>query len=57
MSEPTSGGTEPAPIVHTQSEPGKNHVSIQAFANFSLDDAQIFDLNGEGITVTIVTSN
>jgi len=35
----------------------KNNVSVEARANFDLDDAKIFDLNGDGLKVTIVAVN
>lgn len=34
-----------------------NHVNIETRANFSLDDSKIFDLNGEGLRVTVVAVN
>ena len=35
----------------------RNTVSIELKTHFELDDARIFDLNGKGITVTVVTEN
>jgi hypothetical protein len=32
-------------------------VTIELKAAFELDDARIFDLNGKGLTVAMVTSN
>lgn len=35
----------------------RNAAAIEVKAHFELDDARIFDLNGKGITVTVVTEN
>ncbi len=35
----------------------RNTVEIEVKTHFELDDARIFDLNGKGITLTVVTEN
>lgn len=35
----------------------RNSVQIEVKAHFELDDARIFDLNGSGLKVTVVTEN
>lgn len=48
-------GLEPRPVPDVRL--AKNAVSIEVKTHFELDDARIFDLNGEGIKVTVVTEN
>jgi hypothetical protein len=49
-------GSAAAPIPISANIP-KGRVNIEVKANFDLDDARIFNLNGEGLTITMVTSN
>jgi len=37
--------------------PAKNNVTLEAKANFNLDEAKVFDLNGDGLKVTVVAVN
>lgn len=36
---------------------GGNRVSIETKADFTLDESRIFDLNGEGLKITVVAVN
>jgi hypothetical protein len=36
---------------------GMNTVTIEVKTHFELDDSQIFNLNGDGIKITMVTEN
>lgn len=54
----------PTPSMSSPVNPGlqellrpRNAVSIEVKAHFELDDARIFDLNGDGLKVTVVTEN
>ena len=38
-------------------QPGANRVTIETKANFELDESRIFDLNGEGLKITVVAVN
>lgn len=40
----------------TVGAPG-NHVSIETKANFALDDHKVFDLNGDGLKLTVIAEN
>ena len=65
MSEPSSGLLTHAavsPEAAGQQASGfarkaMNTVSIEVKAHFELDDSQIFNLNGDGIKITMVTEN
>lgn len=36
---------------------GRNQVHIETRAQFALDDHRVFDLNGEGLKITVVAVN
>lgn len=38
-------------------QPGGNRVAIETKADFTLDESRIFDLNGEGLKITVVAVN
>lgn len=65
MSEPsnelrTTAAVSPDVSGHQTSGKGRkamNRVTIQVKTHFELDDSQIFNLNGEGIKITMVTEN
>lgn len=35
----------------------KNQVNIETKAHFTLDDAKVFDLNGDGLKLTVIAEN
>lgn len=41
----------------TATQAGRNRVTIETKADFELDESRIFDLNGEGLKVTVVAVN
>lgn len=36
---------------------GGNQVTIETKANFALDDHKVFDLNGDGLKLTVIAEN
>jgi hypothetical protein len=50
---PEVSGEQPV----TRARQAMNTVTIEVKTHFELDDAQIFNLNGEGIKITMVTEN
>lgn len=50
-------GTPSLSAALAEGTPGKGKLNIEIKATFELDDARIFDLNGDGLTIACVTSN
>jgi hypothetical protein len=48
---------DPSQVKVAPLQRGQNVVGIEVKTQFALDDARIFDLNGAGIKVTVVTEN
>jgi len=51
-----SGGADVENTVRKLIQP-RNVVTIEVRSHFELDEARIFDLNGKGLTVTVVAVN